>query len=105
MDAPCLQPEEHQWLQAKLDAERRQNTAKQLRVVATLRSVPAILMTLAYVLIGFGVYGNLFFLPLMITDLRFSNLITSYVAALPAAFGMLEMVLVSRSSGRSGEYG
>ena len=60
-------------------------------------------MTLAYVLIGFGVYANVFFLPLMIKDLGFSNLITSYLAAIPAALGVLGMVLVSRSSDRTGE--
>jgi len=103
MDAPWLQPAERQWLQATLDAERHQNTGKQLRVLVALRSVPVILMTVAYVLIGFGVYANVFFLPLMIKDLRFSNLITSYLAAVPAALGVLGMVLVSRSSDRTGE--
>jgi ACS family tartrate transporter-like MFS transporter len=39
----------------------------------------------------------------MIKDLRFSNLITSYLAAVPAALGVLGMVLVSRSSDRTGE--
>jgi hypothetical protein len=71
--------------------------------MGALRSLPVVLMTLAYLLIGFGVYANVFFLPLMIKDLRFINLITSYLAALPAALGVLGMVLVSRSSDRTGE--
>ena len=39
----------------------------------------------------------------MIKDLGFSNLVTSYLAALPAALGVLGMVLVSRNSDRTGE--
>ena len=102
-DAHWLAPEERAWLQSTLDAERRRNTSHEMRNFAALRSVPVILMTLAYVLIGFGVYANVFFLPLMIKDLGYSNLVTSYLAALPAALGVLGMVLVSRSSDRTGE--
>jgi len=36
-----------------------------------------ILMTIAFVLIGFGVYANVFFLPLMVKVLGFSNLVAS----------------------------
>jgi MFS transporter, ACS family, tartrate transporter len=102
-DAHWLQPDERAWLQAKLDAERRQNTSHHMPSFAALRSVPVVLMTIAYVLIGFGVYANVFFLPLMIKDLGFSNLVTSYLAAIPAALGVLGMVVVSRSSDRTGE--
>jgi len=102
-DAHWLQPEERAWLQATLDAERRQSTSHHMPNFAAMRSVPVVLMTIAYVLIGFGVYANVFFLPLMIKDLGFSNLVTSYLAAIPAALGVLGMVLVSRSSDRTGE--
>jgi MFS transporter, ACS family, tartrate transporter len=102
-DAHWLLPEERTWLEATLDAERRQSTSHHMPSFAALRSVPVILMTIAYVLIGFGVYANVFFLPLMIKDLGFSNLVTSYLAAIPAALGVLGMVVVSRSSDRTGE--
>jgi MFS transporter, ACS family, tartrate transporter len=102
-DAPWLTSEERKWLQTTLDSERRHGVGHTLSKAAALRSIPVILMTAAYVLIGFGVYANVFFLPLMIKDLGYSNLITSYLAALPAALGVLGMVLVSRSSDRTGE--
>ncbi|HUB16495.1 MAG TPA: MFS transporter [Acetobacteraceae bacterium] len=102
-DAHWLTPDERSWLQATLDAERRQGTGRELPKFAALRSVAVFLMTIAYVLIGFGVYANVFFLPLMIKDLGYSNLVTSYLAALPAALGVLGMVVVSRSSDRTGE--
>ena len=41
-----------------------------------------ILLTIAYIGIGFGVYANVFFLPLIIKDLGFSNIIVSYLAAI-----------------------
>ena len=102
-DAHWLRPEEGTWLQAVLDAERRDSTGHHIPTFAALRSVPVILMTIAFVLIGFGIYANVFFLPLMIKDLGFSNLVTSYLAAVPTALGVLGMVVVSRSSDRTGE--
>jgi ACS family tartrate transporter-like MFS transporter len=102
-DANWLRPEEREWLQSTLAAEQARSGERQLSPWAALRSVPVILMTAAYLLIGFGVYANVFFLPLMIRDLGFSNLVTSYLSAVPAALGVLGMVLVSRSSDRTGE--
>ena len=54
-------------------------------------------------LIGFGVYANVFFLPLIIKDMGFSNIDISYLAAVPAALGAIGMIVVSRSSDRTGE--
>jgi MFS transporter, ACS family, tartrate transporter len=102
-EAHWLKPEEREWLQSTLDAERRSGAGRELPQWAALRSPPILLMTAAYLLIGFGVYANVFFLPLMIKDLGFGNLITSYLSAMPAALGVLGMVLVSRSSDRTGE--
>jgi ACS family tartrate transporter-like MFS transporter len=103
-DADWLRPEERAWLQSTLDAERSGGVGGRQKLrFAALSSAPVVLMTIAYVLIGFGVYANVFFLPLMIKDLGFSNIVTSYLAALPAALGVLGMVLVSRSSDRTGE--
>ncbi|HEY2619035.1 MAG TPA: MFS transporter, partial [Acetobacteraceae bacterium] len=86
-----------------LAAEHASGSGRQLSPWTALRSGPVVLMTAAYLLIGFGVYANVFFLPLMIKDLGFSNLVTSYLSAMPAALGVLGMVLVSRSSDRTGE--
>jgi MFS transporter, ACS family, tartrate transporter len=102
-DANWLKPEERAWLQSTLAAEQSSGGGRQLSHWTALRSGPVVLMTAAYLLIGFGVYANVFFLPLMIKDLGFSNLVTSYLSAMPAALGVLGMVLVSRSSDRTGE--
>jgi MFS transporter, ACS family, tartrate transporter len=102
-DANWLKPVEREWLQTTLAAEQASSGGQQLSQWAALRSMPIVLMTTAYLLIGFGVYANVFFLPLMIKDLGFSNLVTSYLSAMPAALGVLGMILVSRSSDRTGE--
>jgi MFS family permease len=68
-----------------------------------MRDPRIVMMMLAGLGISFGVYANVFFLPLIIKDLGFSNLVVSYLAALPAALGAVGMVLISRSSDRTGE--
>jgi ACS family tartrate transporter-like MFS transporter len=102
-NAEWLTQPERTWLQETLDAERRTGVGRETPQLGALRSVPVVLMTAAYVLIGFGVYANVFFLPLMIKDLGFSNIVTSYLSAMPAALGVVGMVVVSRSSDRTGE--
>jgi ACS family tartrate transporter-like MFS transporter len=102
-DAHWLAPDERRWLQDRLLAEQRQAIGHSAGVLQILRSTCVILLTIAYICIGFGVYANVFFLPLIIKDLGYSNIIVSYLAAIPAALGAAGMILVSRSSDRSGE--
>jgi ACS family tartrate transporter-like MFS transporter len=102
-DARWLSRDEQHWLQNRLDAERRQSVGRGVSILQALRSPCVILLVIAYTAIGFGVYANVFFLPLIIKDLGFSNIVVSYLAALPAALGAAGMILVSRSSDRTGE--
>ncbi len=62
-----------------------------------------ILLTIAYLFVAYGVYAIVFFLPLIVKGLGLSNLNVGYVTALPNLFGTVGMILVSRSSDRSGE--
>src|SRR6202012_4969177 len=50
-----------------------------------------VLLSLAYLANGFGVYGTVFFVPLIIKDLGFSNLTTSWLAALASAVGAMAL--------------
>jgi nitrate/nitrite transporter NarK len=98
-----LTAEEKDWLQQALAREQSVaggDTGSPLRL---LLDGKMILLVIAYLAIGFGVYANVFFLPLIIKDLGFSNLTVSYLAAVPAALGAVGMVLLSRSSDRTGE--
>jgi MFS family permease len=102
-EAAWLTPDEKTWLNQALAAEQHQATGSHVSIMRTLMDGRMILMTIAYLGIGFGVYANVFFLPLMIKDLGFSNLTVSYLAAIPAALGAVGMILVSRHSDRTGE--
>jgi MFS transporter, ACS family, tartrate transporter len=102
-DAPWLTADEKAWLQQSLAREQSVAAGNAESPLRLLHDGKVILLTIAYLAIGFGVYANVFFLPLIIKDIGFSNLTVSYLAAVPAALGALGMVLVSRSSDRSGE--
>lgn len=102
-NAAWLTPDEKDWLVQTLSSEQYEATGSHGSIWRTIRDPRMIMMTLAYLGIGFGVYANVFFLPLIIKDLGFGNLTVSYLAALPAALGAVGMVLVSRSSDRTGE--
>jgi ACS family tartrate transporter-like MFS transporter len=102
-DAAWLTPEETDWLHDTLAHEQHGAAGARASMWRTLRDPRIILMITSYLAIGCGVYANIFFLPLIIKDLGFSNLSVSYMAAVPAALGALGMVLVSRRSDRTGE--
>jgi ACS family tartrate transporter-like MFS transporter len=102
-DARWLTSDEKQWLETRLLGEQRQAAGHSAGIWQTFRSPCVVLLTIAYLCIGFGVYANVFFLPLIIKDLGYSNIVVSYLAAIPAALGAAGMILVSRSSDRSGE--
>ena len=101
--ARWLNPAESSWLEDVLEREQRGKEGSVIPIMQALRSRRLILLTLAYLGNGFGVYGTVFFVPLIIKDLGFSNLTTSWLSALPAGLGVVGMILFSRSSDRSGE--
>jgi MFS transporter, ACS family, tartrate transporter len=101
--AAWLTTTESSWLEDVLDCEQRNKEGHVVPIMQALRSRRVILLALAYLGNGFGVYGTVFFVPLIIKDLGFSNLTTSWLASLPAGLGVVGMLLFSRSSDRSGE--
>ena len=62
-----------------------------------------VLLTLVYLLVGFGVYGKAYFLPLMIKSLGFTDTAVGYLTTIPALVGVLGMLIFSRRSDRTGE--
>jgi MFS transporter, ACS family, tartrate transporter len=102
-EARWLTAPEIAWLEGVLDREQRAKEGSVVPILQALRSRRLILLALVYLGIGFGVYGTVFFVPLIIKDLGFSNLTTSWLAAMPAGLGVAGMILFSRSSDRSGE--
>jgi len=102
-EATWLTADEINWLEDALEREQQQKEGSVISLFQALRSRRLILLALAYLGNGFGVYGTVFFVPLIIKELGFSNLTTSWLAAMPAALGVVGMILFSRSSDRTGE--
>ena len=83
--------------------QKLKRLAPALGLLAALLNPQIIVLTIAFAFTLYGNYAISFFLPLIIKSLGLSNLAVGYVSALPnlcAAFGM---VLISRSSDRTGE--
>jgi ACS family tartrate transporter-like MFS transporter len=102
-DAHFLSADERTWLQDRLDAENRQFGSQTLSLVQALASPMVIMLILGYLLIGFGVYSKNFFLPLMIKGMGFNDQTVGYLSSLPNLAGCIGMILLSRSSDRTGE--
>jgi MFS transporter, ACS family, tartrate transporter len=102
-DAAWLVPAEREWLETKLQAERDAAMGRHLPVTRAIISPQLVLLTVTYLLVGFGVYGKGFFLPLILKTFGFTNLAVGYWTAVPAAAGVVGMILFSQSSDRTGE--
>jgi len=102
-DAAWLTRPERKWLEDKLQAERDAAIGRHLRTTRAIVSPQLVLLTLVNLLIGFGVYGKGFFLPLILKTFGLSNLAVGYWTSVPAAAGILGMIVFSQSSDRTGE--
>jgi ACS family tartrate transporter-like MFS transporter len=102
-DAAWLAPAEREWLEAKLQAERDAAIGRHLPMTRAIISPQLAMLTGIQLLVGFGVYGKAFYLPLMLKTFGFTNLAVGYWTAVPAAAGVVGMILFSQSSDRTGE--
>jgi ACS family tartrate transporter-like MFS transporter len=102
-DAGWLSTDERAWLETTLAAEREGARGKHLAFTRAALSPTIVVLTLVYVLVGFGVYGKAYFLPLMLKSLGYSNITIGYLVSLMAISGVTGMVVLSRSSDRTGE--
>ncbi|HVZ06478.1 MFS transporter [Rhodopila sp.] len=102
-EAAWLTEEERNWLQTHLDAEASAKPGHGHGILRSIGNPQMIVLTIAYMLMAYGVYAMAFFLPLIVKTLGLSNLTIGYVLILPNLCGTIGMLLVSRSSDRSGE--
>ncbi|HEY1930933.1 MAG TPA: MFS transporter [Acetobacteraceae bacterium] len=102
-DAAWLTTDERAWLETTLAEEREVARGKHLAFARAALSPTIVVLMLVYVLVGFGVYGKAYFLPLMLKSLGYSNITVGYLVSLTAIAGVTGMVVVSRSSDHSGE--
>jgi ACS family tartrate transporter-like MFS transporter len=104
-EASWLQPDESQWLQARLDAERV--TREKLGAASWFKSMldPRVI-ALGFVYMGCNIpqYGLSFFLPQIVKAFGgLSNVEVGVVTALPYAVGAIGMILWSRHSDQTKE--
>ncbi|TPM40445.1 MFS transporter [Mesorhizobium sp. B2-2-3] len=102
-EAGWLEPDQRNWLQARMDAENKEDAGGHHSIAAALKS-PRVL---ALGLVCFGAvitnYGVSFFLPQIISGFGLSALATGFVAALPYVVGAVGMIWWGRRSDTRGE--
>ncbi len=101
--ATWLSPGERTWLQERLDTEAAAKSGATKGLRASLVSPQIVMLTIAYMLIGYGVYSLAFFLPLIVKSLGASNTAVGWILVAPNLCGSVGMILLSRSSDRTGE--
>lgn len=102
-DAPWLAPDQRTWLQQQLDLESALKATHGKSVMASVVNPQIIPLIIAFMFTLYGVYCVSFFLPLIIKGMGLSNIAVGYVSALPSLCSAIAMILISRSSDRSGE--
>jgi ACS family tartrate transporter-like MFS transporter len=102
-DARWLSGAEREWLEQRLESERAQAIGGHLPTHRAIASPQLALLTAVSLLIGFGVYGKGYFLPLMLKTLGFTDLTVGYLIVVPAVAGVIGMLVFSQSSDRTGE--
>src|SRR5258708_771788 len=104
-DAARLLAQERSWLQARLDARRRNREAiVDLSWLQSLRDPRIIALGFVYMAINIPQYGFSVFLPQIVAAFGgLGNFAAGLVTALPYLVGAVGMILLGRHSDRSGE--
>jgi ACS family tartrate transporter-like MFS transporter len=102
--ATWLKPEEREWLESELAAERsRVESAGPTSMLRALVDWRVLVLSSIYLTGVTASYGVVFFLPQIIKDLGLSNFNTALVTAIPYVFGTIGLVLWGYSSDRRKE--
>lgn len=103
-NATWLTPDERQWLETELAAERRAvERAGHLTLLKGLTDPRVLGLSLMYLTIVTATYGVTFFLPLIVKSHGLTNVATGFVTAVPYVIGAIGMVIWARSSDRHQE--
>ncbi len=102
--ATWLKPEEREWLESELEAERtRIESAGQMSMLRALVEWRVLVLSAIYLTGVTASYGVVFFLPQIIKGLGLSNFTTGLVTAIPYVFGTIGLVVWGYSSDRYNE--
>src|SRR5215510_8830229 len=108
MDRPALAtwlaPEEREWLETRLQDERRRiESAGHLSLARALMDRRVLALSAIYLTIVTATYGITFFLPQIVKGIGLSNVMTGLVTAIPYTIGTIGMLLWGASSDRRDE--
>ncbi len=103
--ARWLPDDERTWLTSELQRESQaKETVRAYRILEAFRQREVVLLTVAYFFIVSSVYGFNFWLPTIIKrQSGFSNLLVSFISAVPFCAGLVGMLLIGRSSDKTQE--
>jgi ACS family tartrate transporter-like MFS transporter len=103
--AAWLAPDERDWLEQTLAAERRAITRQhsELTLWQALTEPRVLALSAIYFTVVTATYGITFFMPLIIKALGQSDFVTGLVTAIPYTIGTVGMILWSFSSDRRNE--
>jgi ACS family tartrate transporter-like MFS transporter len=103
-EAHWLTPEEREWLEKELHAERlRVESAGRMTLLQALTDPRVLALSLIYLFSVTASYGIVFFLPQIIKALGHSNIVTGVLTAIPYTIGIVGLLLWGHSSDRRGE--
>jgi ACS family tartrate transporter-like MFS transporter len=102
--AKWLTAEQRDWLEGRLQSERRGVAAKHPLSLRQALTHPRVLgLSAVYLTIVTATYGIVFFLPLIVRAEGLGDVSTGLVTAIPYAVGLVGMILWARSSDRRHE--
>ncbi len=101
--AAWLAPEQRDWLETELAAERAMRPAAPASWLRLLRNPRTLALAALFFGGGLPSYGLSLWLPQIVKSFGLTNAMTGLVSSLPYAFGAVAMVLVGRRSDKSGE--
>jgi ACS family tartrate transporter-like MFS transporter len=102
--ATWLAPEEKEWLETRLQDERRRiESAGHLSLPQSLTDRRVLALSAIYFTIVTATYGITFFLPQIVKGIGLSNVMTGLVTAIPYTIGTIGMLLWGASSDRRDE--
>ena len=103
-DAKWLTPEERQWMQARLDAERaNRESIVRLSLLQSILKPRVLLLGCVYMMLNVPQYGLSFFLPQIVKGFGVSAEEAGFITMIPYIVGAIGMVVWSRHSDKTGE--
>jgi ACS family tartrate transporter-like MFS transporter len=102
--AKWLSKDEQDWLVDSIEAENKQKDLGHLSFIQLFKKPQFLLQVFVYFCIVIGLYGVSFWLPQIIQSTSASsNLVVSFLSAVPSLFAAVAIYFVAKSSQKTGE--